>query len=127
MLIVEWVADIDGQEHQVRLERQVDMRSNLGECCKTKVLVDGEVALEKSGGPLAAGVWSNCRFTLLGHDAVIKFRAIKRMRGCSLWVDGRKIPATTDTKVSSAESVMALQVLAIVVLLGALVWVFIFR
>jgi len=35
-------------------------------------------------------MWSNYRFDLDGNPAVIKFRAIKRMKGMSLYVNGER-------------------------------------
>ena len=81
------------------------------------ISVDG-VELKKVGLPFS--MWSNYRFDIDGNPAVIKFRAVKRMRGMSLFFNGEKVPPEPGSGMS-AEAVQWFLVPALL-----LIFVFIF-
>ena len=102
-----WRLNVGGQERMVNMESPM-----LG---RKVISVDG-VELKKVGTPIS--MWSNYRFDVDGTPAVIKFRAIKRTKGMSLYVDGDRIDPEPGGHMS-AEGVQ-IMMLVIALLIGGL-------
>ena len=109
-----WQVSVGGQDRTVRMESPA-----LG---RKIIFIDG-VELKKVGLPVS--MWSTYRFDLDGTPAFIKFRAMKRMRGMSLFVDGERVAPEPGGHMS-AESVQALMLTVIVVLLAFLAYAIFF-
>lgn len=85
-----WRVNAGGTERTVTMESQM-----FG---KKIISVDG-VELKRVGLPIS--MWANYRFDLDGNPAMIKFRAVKRMRGMSLFVNGEKVTPEPGTGMSA--------------------------
>ena len=105
-----WQVNVGGRDRTVRMESPV-----LG---RKIIFVDGE-ELKKVGTPIS--MWSSYPLDLDGTPAVIKFRAIKRMKGMSLYVNGEHIDAEPGGH-SSAETVQAVMLVVAVALIGFLAY-----
>ena len=104
-----WIVDIDGSQHRVSFESPM-----LG---RKSIAIDGE-ELKKVGLPVS--MWSNYKFDINGTPAVVKFRAIKRMKGMSLYVNGEKIEPEHNADMS-AEALGAIMIGILVLIVGAFV------
>ena len=74
-----WKVNVRGQNHTVSMKSPAFGRKVIS--------IDG-VELKKVGNPLS--MWSNYRFEIDGRPAKIKFRAVKRTKGMSLFIDGER-------------------------------------
>lgn len=106
-----WVVDVQGSRHEVAFESPM-----LG---RKKIFVDGE-ELKKVGTPIS--MWANYKFDIHGTPAVVKFRAIKRMKGMSLYVNDEKIEPEPHNAEMSAETVGAMMIGVLVLFVGAVVF-----
>jgi len=77
-----WKVNFGGKEHVVSMASPTFGRKVIS--------IDG-AELKKVGMPIS--MWSNYRFDLDGMPAMIKFRAMKRMKGMSLFVNGERVEA----------------------------------
>jgi len=105
-----WIVDIRGSEHTVTFESPM-----LG---RKRIIVDGEEI--KKVGTLVS-MWANYKFDLHGTPAVVKFRAIKNMKGMSLYVDGEKIEPEVNHDMS-AEALGGIMLGILVLFIGAFVF-----
>ena len=80
------------------------------------ISVDG-AEHKKVGTPVS--MWSNYKFELDGSPAVIKFRAIKRMKGMSLYVNDEYVEPEPGGEMT-AETVQWFMLATVVILLGFL-------
>ncbi len=103
-----------GQDHVVSMESPVFGRKVIS--------IDG-VELKKVGTPIS--MWSNYRFEVAGRPAVIKFRAVKRTKGMSLFIDGDRQEPEPGGHMSD-ESVQILMLL-IALLIGGMLAYAIFK
>ena len=105
-----WQVNVGGQAREVRMESPA-----LG---RKVIFVDG-VELKKVGTPFS--MWSSYRLDLDGTPAVIKFRAMKRLKGMSLFVDGERVEPKPGGH-TSAETIQMFQLLVAVALVGFLIY-----
>ena len=75
-----WHVNVGGQDRTVRMESPA-----LG---RKVIFVDG---VERKKVGMSMSMWSSYPVDLDGTRAVIKFRALKQMKGMSLYVDGERI------------------------------------
>ena len=75
-----WKVNAGGKEHIVRMESPAFGRK--------VIYVDGQ-ELKKVGLPVS--MWASYKFDLDGAPAFIKFRAVKRMKGMSLYVNNERV------------------------------------
>lgn len=75
-----WKVNADGKEHIVRMESPAFGRK--------VIYVDGQ-ELKKVGLPVS--MWASYKFDLDGTPAFINFRAVKRMKGMSLYVNNERV------------------------------------
>ncbi len=104
-----WNVDLDGRQHQVTFESPTFGREKI-------IIVGQEI---KKVGSLVS-MWANYDFDLNGTPSVVKFRAIKRMKGMSLYVDGEKIEPGEHMDMS-AETVGVIMIGILILVVGALV------
>lgn len=105
-----WKVNVRGQDHVVSMESPV-----LG---RKVISVDG-VELKKVGTPFS--MWSSYPFEINGRPAIIKFRAVKRTKGMSLFVDGDRQEPEPGGHMS-AESVQILMLMTAVLVGGILAY-----
>jgi len=75
-----WKVNVGGQDRTVSMQSPIFGRKIIS--------IDGQ-ELKKVGTPIS--MWSSYKFDLDGTPAKIKFRAIKRMKGMSLYVNDEKV------------------------------------
>ncbi len=75
-----WKVNVKGRERTVSMQSPTFGRK--------VIFLDGQ-ELKKVGTPIS--MWSSYKFDLDGAPAAIKFRAIKRMKGMSLYVNHEKV------------------------------------
>ena len=107
-----WRVNVGGQARTVAMDSPIFGRKVIS--------VDG-TELKKVGTPIS--IWSNYRFDLDGTPAVIKFRAMKRMKGMSLYVNDEFVEPEPGGHMS-AETVQWFMLATFVVLGGFLAFVF---
>ena len=105
-----WRVNVGGQDRTVRMESPVFGRKI--------VFVDG-VEVKKVGTPVS--MWSSYPVDLGGARAVIKFRAMKRMKGMSLYLDGERVEPEPGGHMT-AETVQMFMLIVIVALVGFLAY-----
>ncbi len=102
-----WSVDVRGERHQVSFQSPM-----LG---KKTIFVDGE-AIRDVGSTIS--MWGNYDFDIHGEPATIKFRAIKSMKGMSLFVNGEKIEPNPENAEMSAETVGMVMIGVLVMIAG---------
>ena len=75
-----WKVNVRGQEHTVRFASPV---------FGAKTIFVDDVPIKEVG--MTISMWGNYDFDVDGEPAQIKFRAIKSMKGMSLYMNGQKI------------------------------------
>lgn len=115
VLSVEWLVEGTQPQKTIRFER--------GALGKTQISVDGELVLD-SPGSLGASARLRVDFPVPlgdGHDAIIKYRALRQAQGVTLWLDGQPVSQhITDEYASplpSAESITRRQKFWLMVML----------
>ena len=107
-----WKVDVGGRERTVSMESPM-----LG---RKVIYVDGQ-ELKKVGTPIS--MWANYKFDVDGTPALIKFRAMRRMKGMSLYVNDEFVEPQPGGHMS-AETVQWFMLGAVVILVIALAFAF---
>ena len=107
-----WRVNVGGRQRTVSMESPM-----FG---KKIIAIDG-VEVKRVGLPIS--MWSNYRYDIDGNPAVIKFRAVKRMKGMSLYINGEKATPEPGSGMS-AEAVQWFVIPAILFLLLMLAFPF---
>ena len=110
-----WKLQIEGKEYRVKLS------------CPTlgkKVILINDEEVEKFGSAIT--MWKNFGFKIAGQDALIKFRAIKSLKGMSLIYKGEVVPPEAIDRQMSSKTVQGIQfgviLLFVVAILMGLKW-----
>ena len=93
-----WKVNVRGQEHTVRFASPV---------FGAKAIFVDDVPIKEVG--MTISMWGNYDFDVDGEPAQIKFRAIKSMKGMSLYMNGQKIEPEPGAEMS-AETVSLIMI-----------------
>ncbi len=105
-----WKVNVRGEQHTVRFDSPTFGRK--------VIYIDGQ-ELKKVG--LMTSMWSSYHFDVHGEPATVKFRAIKRMKGMSLYMNGEKVEPEPGAEMS-AEALSMLMIGVLVFIVGVFIF-----